>query len=95
MNVEQILGPLRVALPFLSALLVGWGMDDASAGAIAGGAIMIIAGVWSFMTNRQVAVAKQAIGPGVEVLVGPTAPPAMKAAAADPAVVGIVPKRNV
>lgn len=93
MPAEQIYGPLRAIVPLLVTVLVGYGMDDATAGLLAGGVVMVIAAVWSFISNRQAAVVQQAVGPGIEVVVGPTAPPAIRKLANDPAVVGIVPKR--
>jgi mannose/fructose/N-acetylgalactosamine-specific phosphotransferase system component IIC len=92
MTAEQIYGVLRNVIPLITAVLVGWGLDDATSGLIAGGVLMLIAAAWSILSNRQTAVAKQAVGPGVEVVVGPTAPPSMRELARDPKVVGVVPK---
>lgn len=93
MTAEQIYGPLRAIVPLLVTVLVGYGMDDATAGLLAGGLVMILAAVWSFLSNRKTSMAQQVVGPGVEVVVGPTAPPAIRKLANDPSVMGIVAKR--
>jgi ABC-type branched-subunit amino acid transport system substrate-binding protein len=90
-NANQITGPLAAVAPLLTAALVAWGMDDNSAGLIAGGIVMLLAGAFSLYSNRSAALAQQLVKhDDVKVEVGPMASSGLQALAVDPAVPGVV-----
>lgn len=90
---DQLTGPLRTFIPLLTALLVTWGMDDKTAGFVAGAIIMLAMAAWSYYSNRPTRIAQQvAKMPDVEVRVGPAAPIEMLTLAQNPQIGGIVMK---
>lgn len=92
-NNAQVSGPLAAFLPLATAALVGWGMDDYTAGLIAGGAIMLLAGGFSWWRGRPAKMAQELVERGaVTVQTTANSPDDLKAAAADPSVRGIEPK---
>ena len=93
-NNAQISGPLAAFLPLTTAALVGYGMDDNTAGLIAGGAIMLLAGAWQWWRGRPVKMAQELVDRGaVTVQTSTSSPEDLKAAASDPSVRGIEPAK--
>jgi hypothetical protein len=88
----QVGGPLAAILPLATAALVGWGMDDHTAGLIAGGAIMLLAGGYQWWQNRPVKLAQQLVDKDVRIDVGPAAPQELQDAANDPNQPGFKPR---
>jgi phage-related minor tail protein len=93
-NNAQVTGPLAAFLPLATAALVSYGMDDHTAGLIAGGVVMLIAGGFSWWRGRPVQMAQELVDRGaVTVQTSPSSPDELKAAAADPTVKGIEPAK--
>lgn len=92
MTSDQLAGLLRALSPVLVLILVGWGMDSDTAALVAGAVTAVVMAGWAWWSHRPAGMAKSvAAQPGVQVVVGPTAAPALKELAANPAVPDVVP----
>lgn len=95
--VNQIAGLLRIGLPAVIGFIVGRGWLPAElAGPVVDAAAflgaVIVSGALDLISNRAVAVVKQAASQqGVTVEVNPNAASAIRDVALDPAVHGVVP----
>lgn len=92
MTQDQFEAILRALSPLLIGLLIGWGVDSVTAGAIVTAILAILSAVWAWYAHRPTslaqAVAKQ---PGVQVVVSPAAPKPLQELAADGEVPDVVP----
>lgn len=96
---NQIAGLLRAFGPVAVGLLIKWGLPEAVATPFVEWAVMIVAGAvaagWSWYSNREDNVAKQAAStPGVTVQVGHDAPDVVKKVANDPTAPSVVLKMD-
>jgi hypothetical protein len=87
---DQYTGPLRAFLPMLAGALVSAGLDDATAGIVAGGLVFLASAAWSWWSNKPLSMAEELVKHDVEVKIGPDAPQELKEAALDPKIHGIV-----
>lgn len=101
---DQIGGIIRATVPMILTALVSFGlMDQTTSQALhepivttviaIGGVATAVAAVWSIFVNRPSAIIESAaaLAPGnIKIVVGPKAPPDIKAVAADPAKPNIV-----
>jgi hypothetical protein len=93
MTSEQLNGITRAVVSLMVTLLVSWGLDDVTAGFVAGGLVMLVAALWSWWSNRPTALAMQLSKiPGVQVQIAPNAPAPLRKLATDPGVPGVSPK---
>lgn len=87
MNNDLIFGPIRAMAPVIAGLLTSKGMDSDTSGFIAAAIVAVLCAAWSYFSNRPAAlVTKASQVEGVQVVVSPEAPMAVKAVAADPKV---------
>ncbi|PWT73740.1 MAG: hypothetical protein C5B60_07870 [Chloroflexi bacterium] len=85
MSVQQLYGMVQVMLGPLVGWLVAQGMDNATAGLVAGAVAMLISVAWSVMMHRKTSqAAAVAATPGVKVVVDKTAPLVLHQLATDP-----------
>lgn len=95
MTKNQFLSLVRAALNIIGTVLMTYGVIDAEqVWPELSGAVLTLAGIgWGLYTHTYSSAVKAAAGaPGVEVRVGPTAPPQLRKLAADPSLMTIVPK---
>lgn len=91
METDQIAGMLRSVVPVLTTMFVSWGLDNTTAGLVAGAVVAVGAAAWSWVSNRLANKAKDVAASGATVVVPSNASPELKKLAADTSHPNIVP----